>query len=156
VMLGRIGLKVRLDLLTYPEFLRKTYIPVLDKPPEEQDWDIALTSLTDWYSHAGASFLTWPFLEQSEYRWIEYNRAYEEMWKDMITTVDSEARKEKIRKLEQYVYENAHMVFIYSPLNLYAVNKEVNFVPVKHEHLLLKETSVTESHWSVRPKIEVE
>lgn len=36
-MLERIGLKVKVEILTWPEFLRKVYIPVLDKPPEEQD-----------------------------------------------------------------------------------------------------------------------
>jgi len=31
-----------------------------------------------------------------------------------------------------------------------AVNKEVNFVPQKRRQLRLKETSVTDNHWSVR------
>jgi len=35
-------------------------------------------------------------------------------------------------------------------LNLYAVNKAVSFVPQKFQWLRLKETSVTDNHWSVR------
>jgi peptide/nickel transport system substrate-binding protein len=41
-MLERIGFKVTLDVLTYPEFMWKLYVPLLDKPAEEQDWDLAL------------------------------------------------------------------------------------------------------------------
>jgi hypothetical protein len=33
---------------------------------------------------------------------------------------------------------------------LYAVNKEVDFVPQKFGYLRLKETAVTDNHWSVR------
>ena len=55
-----------------------------------------------------------------------------------------------MRQMEQYIYDRAYAVFIYSPLSLYAVNKEVNFVPQKFANLRLKETSVTNNHWSVR------
>ena len=34
-MLERIGLKVKFDVLTTPEFMRRIYIPILEKPPEE-------------------------------------------------------------------------------------------------------------------------
>jgi hypothetical protein len=52
--------------------------------------------------------------------------------------------------MEKYLYDRAHALFIYSPLTLYAVNKEVNLVPFKDGFLNLKETSVTDNHWSVR------
>jgi ABC-type transport system substrate-binding protein len=78
------------------------------------------------------------------------------MWKDMARTVDEAAQDEKMRQMEQYLYDHAYAVYIYSPMNLYAVNKEVNFVPQKSQSLQLKETSVTDNHWSVRSKVEVE
>ena len=65
-------------------------------------------------------------------------------------TVDEKAQDERMRQMEQYIYDRAYAVFIYSPLSLYAVNKEVNFVPQKFANLRLKETSVTNNHWSVR------
>jgi peptide/nickel transport system substrate-binding protein len=152
-MLERIGLKVRFDVLTFPELWRKYYIPILDKPPDEQDWDIAIAHYADWYGHTGASFLTWDFTEDSEMRWIEYDPVYEKMWKEMARTVDPEAQEERIRRMVQYVYDRGYLLFIYSPLSLYAVNKEVNFVPYKEDSSLrLKETSVTDNHWSVRGK----
>jgi peptide/nickel transport system substrate-binding protein len=149
-MMERISLDVELDVLTHPEYWRKTYHPILDKPPEEQDWDITIHGQGDYYGHPGASILPYPFLEESNARWIEYDPVYEKSWKEMATIVDPSTQEEKLRQLVEYVYDQAHVVFIYSPLTLYAVNKEVNFVPQKSVFVRLMETSVTDSHWSVR------
>jgi len=72
------------------------------------------------------------------------------MWNDMIRTVDRGVKEEKMKQMVQYLYDRAYALFIYSPLALYAVNKEVDFVPFKSGFLNLKETSVTDNHWSVR------
>jgi len=96
-----------------------------------------------------AALLIYGFLEDSRFRWIEFDPGYEEMWKDMASTLDTKVLEEKIRKMEQYIYNRAYLLFIYSPLSLYAVNKEVNFVPQKLIALRFKETSVTDKHWSV-------
>ncbi len=149
-MLERIRLKVRFDVFTLPELMRKFYIPLLDKPPEEQEWDIVIFHINDWYGHTGTTLLTFYFLEGSNQRWIAYDPVYEQMWKEMAKTVDTEVQEEKIRKMEQYICDRAYALFIYSPLSLYAVNKEVSFVPQKFSLLRLKETSVTDNHWSVR------
>ena len=149
-MLERIGLKARFEVFTYPELQRKVYVPLLDKPPEEQDWDIEIRHINDWYGHTGATLLTFYLLEESDNRWIEYDPVYEEMWKEMAKTVDTEAQEGKVRQLEHYIYDRAYGLFIYSPLSLYAVSKEVNFVPQKSQFLRLKETSMTDNHWSIR------
>jgi len=149
-MLERIGLKVRFDILTVPEMWRKTYIPYLDKPPEEQEWDFTISSVVDWYGHTGTSLFYSGLLEGSDTRWIEYDAVYEGMWKDMARTLDRAVQEEKIRQMEEYIRNRAYRLNIYSPLMLYAVNKEVNFVPQKTSFLRLKETSVTDNHWSLR------
>ena len=149
-MLERIGLKVSLEVLTRPEMGRKNYIPLLDKPPEEQDWDICIWNIGDYYGHTGATHLTFGYLEESEISWIEYDPLYEKMWNEMARTVDSDAQEQKIRQMAKYLYDRAYSLFIYSPLSLYAVNKQVNFVPQKYGILRLKETSVTDNHWSIR------
>jgi peptide/nickel transport system substrate-binding protein len=148
-MLQRIGLKVKFDVLTFPELHRKTYIPLLDKPPEEQELDIGIWSMTDFYGHTGASLLNMLFAEESDWRWIDYDPVYEEMWKEMAKTMDTDRQEDKLRQMVKYVYDRAYVLFIYCPLALYAVNKEVNFVPYKCDYLRLKETSVTDKHWSV-------
>ena len=117
---------------------------------EEQDWDITIGHLVDWYGHTGASHLTYFYLEESGTRWIDYDEVYEDMWKDMAGTKDPVAQEAKIKQMVQYVYDRAYLLFIYSPITLYAVNKEVNLVPQKFYWLRLKETSVTDKHWSIR------
>ena len=149
-MLERIGLKAKFEVITFPEYLRKIYIPLLDKRPEEQDWDIVIGDTWEWAGHTAVSILSLNFIEQSNFRWIDYDPVYEEMWKDMAKTVDTEVQEDKVRRMVQYLYEHAHALFIYSPISLYAVNKEVNLVPQKSLCLRLKETSVTDKHWSVR------
>jgi peptide/nickel transport system substrate-binding protein len=153
-MLERVGLKVKLNVRTYAEYFRKIYIPLLDKPPEEQEWDISLRNWQDYYGNTGATFLTFGFLESSNIRWIAYDQTYEDMWKDMARTVDREEQEKKIQQLVQYIYDNAYFLFVYSPITLYAVNKEVNFVPQKFLWMRLKETSVTDKHWSLRGQSE--
>jgi peptide/nickel transport system substrate-binding protein len=150
-MLERIGFKVILDVVTYPKAMSETYIPVMNMPPEETDWDIAFFRPANWCGHAAASILVWE-TDQSDWRWIEYDPVYEELWKEMARTLDKKAQEEKVRQMVRHSYENAYHLFVYTPLALYAVNKEVNFVPYKSGHIILKETSVTENHWSLRGK----
>jgi hypothetical protein len=52
--------------------------------------------------------------------------------------------------MERYTHDHAMFLFLYNPLDLYAVNKAVAFVPYQTGILNLTETSVTEQHWSVR------
>jgi hypothetical protein len=78
-MLERISLKVKFDVLTFPEFVRKTYIPGLDRSPEEQDSDMAIGHLHDCYGNTGALFSAVPFLKEGELGWIEHDPVYEEM-----------------------------------------------------------------------------
>jgi peptide/nickel transport system substrate-binding protein len=148
-MYERIGLRVNLEVYSYYVWVLKVWIPP-GKRAEDQEWDVSVCYNNDWNGHSGASHLIYPVLDASWIRWIEYDPVYEKMWKDMAQTVDEKAQDEKMRQMEQYLYDNAYAVFIYSPLNLYAVNKEVNFVPQKSQTLQLKETSLTDNHWSTR------
>ena len=154
-MYERIGLKVKLEVFPFPVWMRKVWCPT-EKLALEQDWDVSVCYNNDLHGHSGAAHLVYPFLDDSGIRWIEYDPVYEKMWKDMAGTVDEKAQDEKMRQMEQYVYDRAYAVFIYSPLNLYAVNREVNSVPQKFLSLRLKETSVTDKHWSVRSKDKAE
>ena len=55
---------------------------------------------------------------------------------------------EKIREMEEYLQDKAYALFVYSPLSLFAVNREVDFVPQKCGFLSLKDTCATAEHWS--------
>lgn len=153
-MYERIGLKVNVEVFPWPVWLRKVWCPT-EEIALKQEWDVSVCYNNDFWGHSGPAHLIYPFIDASGIRWIEYDSVYEKMFKDMAGTVDEKAQDEKMRRMEKYIYDNAYAVFIYSPLNLYAVNKEVNFVPQKFQNMRLKETSVTENHWSVRSKVEV-
>jgi peptide/nickel transport system substrate-binding protein len=148
-MFERIGLKVKLEVTSYPEWLRKVYVRS-EKEAQAQDWDVSVCYNNDGWGHSGLSHLTYPYLDASDVRWIVYDPTFESMWKDMARTIDEAAQDEKMRQLDQYVYDRAYAIFIYSALDLYAVNKAVDFVPQKSTNLTLKEASVTDNHWSVR------
>jgi peptide/nickel transport system substrate-binding protein len=149
-MLERIGLKVTTDVLTFPEWMQRTYIPLLKKPPEQQDWDLTFYRHDEHLGPNAAVFLGWCFLEEFDFRWTELETAYENMFKKMVTKVNREEQEAIIKQMVKYIYDHAQALFIYSPYTLYAVNREVDFVPQKSMWLRFKETSVTENHWSVR------
>src|SRR5262245_10287208 len=46
-MLEQVGFKVELQVLDTAAYNRKTFLSSLERPPEEQTWDIALTSTGD-------------------------------------------------------------------------------------------------------------
>jgi ABC-type transport system substrate-binding protein len=104
----------------------------------------------DVYGNTPASYFPYYFLKEGEWRWTKYDPEYEKMWKKMAGTVDREVQEGLIREMEQYIYDRAYLLFIYSPITLYAANKNLNFVPYKSGLIRLKETSVTDNHWSVR------
>jgi peptide/nickel transport system substrate-binding protein len=150
-MLERVGIKAYYDILPEPEFWRKVVISMLDKSPEQQEWDIHFFSVPAYLGHP-ASMLPWNFIEETGIRWIEYDRTYEKMWRDLKTAKKPLVQEKAIQRMVKYLNEQAYALFIYSPISLYAVNKEVNFIPHWSAYLNLRETSVTENHWSVRGK----
>jgi ABC-type transport system substrate-binding protein len=67
----------------------------------------------------------------------------------VLRTVDRKQQQALIRQMERHTHDQAYFLFLYNPIQLYAVNKAVAFVPYV-TMLNLAETSVTEQHWSVR------
>ena len=108
--------------------------------------------IADIYGDSAHAFLRDFFLKEGELRWIEYSPICEETFIDMSRTLDRKAQEGKIKEMTKYIFDQRYLLSVYSPLTLYAVNKEVDFVPQKRIWLRLKETSVTDRHWSVRGK----
>ncbi len=54
-----------------------------------------------------------------------------------------------VQQMERHTREQAYFLFLYSPIQLYAVNKTVHFRDPAG-HLNLVELSVTDQHWSMR------
>ena len=149
-MLERVGFTVDLQVLDPTAYNRKTVLSHLDQPPKQQPWDIALTSsMPDivnfpvylfYYLLALDGYDDW-VLEQPELR---------QLYAQVLRTVDRDRQQTLIRQMERHTHEHAYFLFLYNPIQLYAVNKAVAFAPYVTALLNFTETSVTAQHWSVR------
>ena len=53
-------------------------------------------------------------------------------------------------RIVKHVYDQAYMLFVPTPNNVFAVNKEVGFKPYRMACFPLWKIQVTDQHWSVR------
>jgi len=148
-MLEQIGLSVDLQLLDQTAFLQKIDLTQLDRPAEEQTWDIAVMGLND--------ILNFPvyypyhhFAIDGPTDWVDEEPELRQLYEQILGTVDSDTQHALMRQMERHTFEHAYFLFLYNPIQLFAVNKAVQFVPHITGILNLGETSVTEQHWSVR------
>ena len=74
------------------------------------------------------------------------------LYEQVFGTVDREKQQALIRQMERHTRDQAYFLFLYNPIQLYAANKAVGFVPYVNAILNLTETAVTEQHWSVRKR----
>jgi peptide/nickel transport system substrate-binding protein len=148
-MLEQIGFRVDLQVLDPVTFNQKTLLSHLDQPPEKQSWDIALLS---WYDFANFPIFTFYsyYVLEGPYDWVIEQPELGRLYEQVLSTVDSEKQQALIRQMEQHTSEQAYFLFLYNPIQLFAVNKAVEFVPYVTTQLILTETSVTDQHWSVR------
>jgi peptide/nickel transport system substrate-binding protein len=71
-------------------------------------------------------------------------------YNEVLETTNREKRFQLYKKANDHLADQALWVFIASPLSLYGVNEELNFVPHPSQYLYLDYSSVTDRHWSVR------
>lgn len=150
-MLEQGGFSVTLEILAPTVFQQKIVLSHLDRPAAQQPWDIALTTYHDHGGFAGPFFFYHGFALDGAYDWVieapELRRLFDE---DMMGTVDEERQRQAIRQMERHTHDQAYFLFLYNPIQLFAVNKAVQFVPYVSTLLKLAETGVTDAHWSVR------
>jgi peptide/nickel transport system substrate-binding protein len=147
-MLEQIGLRVTLELLDAVAYTQKTDLRRLDRPAERQPWDIALVSRGDRLNFPVFQLYHFYALDGA-WDWLLEEPALRQLNAQVLGTVDQEHQQALIRQMERHTAEYAYFLFLYNPIQLYAVNKGVQFVPYVSGMLNLTETSVTEQHWSV-------
>ena len=147
-MLEQVGFTVALDILNSVVYPRKTILTALDQPAEQQPWDIALTRQNGWMNFP-AFQLYHIFALGGPSDWGSAQPALQRLYEEVLRTVDRERQRWLLQQMEQYTHAQALFLFLYNPIQLYAVNKAVAFVPYV-TMLNLAETGVTEQHWSVR------
>jgi peptide/nickel transport system substrate-binding protein len=147
-MLEQVGLRVNLEILDPVAYNQKIDLSHLDQPPEQQPWDIALTPVTDVLNFPIFQ-LYQSFALDGPYDWVNEQPELRQLYEQALRTVDQEQQQALIRQMERHTRDQAYFLFLYSPIQLYAVNKGVDFVPYVNT-LNLAETGVTAQHWSVR------
>jgi peptide/nickel transport system substrate-binding protein len=148
-MLAQGGFRVDLQLLDPVAFNGKTRLSDLEQPAEQQAWDIALRSQADILNFPPFEFYDVLALGGP----LDWGIQPPDLWQlreHVLRTVDREQQQGLIRQMERYTAAQAYFLFLYNPIQLYAVNKAVEFVPYVSTLLNLDATSVTEQHWSVR------
>jgi peptide/nickel transport system substrate-binding protein len=149
-MLEQVGFTVDLQILDPVAYNQKTYIGQLDQPPEHQTWDMALGTWLDVLNFPPFQVYSF-FALGSPVDWLMEHAELRHLYEQVLGTVDREHQQGLIRQMERHTYDQAYFLFLYNPIQLYAVNKAVQFVPYVNT-LNLAETWVTDQHWSVRKK----
>jgi hypothetical protein len=84
------------------------------------------------------------------YDWIDEPAVLRQLWTQLLGTGERAEQQAIAAQMERHIRDQALLLSLYAPLHLYAVNKEVHFVPPPSGRLFLGSTGVTEQHWSVR------
>ena len=148
-MLEQAGFQVALQTLDPTAYNRQTFLSHLEQSPEQQPWDIALAAMSDIGNSPPSVFYHWFALDGPQ-DWVLEQPALQQLYEQVLQTVDRERQQGLIRQMERHTHEQAYFLFLYNPIALYAVNKAVDFVPYVNGVLNLAETGVTAEHWSVR------
>jgi peptide/nickel transport system substrate-binding protein len=149
-MLEQVGFTVERQILEPAVYNQKTRLSDLDQPAEQQRWDIALTWWNDPVNFPPIHPYSVFALGGRYYDWVLEEPELQQLYAQVLRTVDREHQQALIRQMERHIRDQAYFLFLYHPIKLYAVNKAVEFVPYVSTTLNFAETSVTEQHWSVR------
>jgi ABC-type transport system substrate-binding protein len=150
-MLEQVGLTVDLQLLEPAAYNRRVQLGHLEHPPEQQTWDIALTSFFDHANFPPFHFHHF-FALDGPWDWVTEQPELRRLYDQVLRTVDREQQEALIHQMEQHTYDQAYFLFLYNPIGLYAVNKAVEFVPYVATTFNLTEIMLTEHHWSLRKR----
>ena len=145
-MLEHAGFTVDLQILDASTYNRKVVLSHLEQSPEHQAWDIALVSSIPDVMNFPVYMLYRYYALDGPYDWIMEQLELRHLYEQVLGTVDREQQQALIRKMERHTRDQAYFLFLYNPIQLYAVNKAVHFVPYANGILNLAETSLLEQH----------
>jgi peptide/nickel transport system substrate-binding protein len=147
-MLEQVGLTVELQLLDQVAFHQQTQVSAQEPLPEHQAWDIALTSWLDIFNFPPLQTYHY-FALDGPYDWVNEQPELRQLQERVLRTTDRGQQQAMIHQMERHTHDQAYFLFLYNPIQLYAVNKAVAFLPYVNT-LNLTQTAVTEQHWSIR------
>jgi peptide/nickel transport system substrate-binding protein len=115
------------------------------------DWDIALLTTTT-EAAAAPTYVYEQYALGGNLDWVTEQPELRRLYDQLLRTVDPDQQQGLIRQMEEHTRDQAYFLFLYNAIQLYAVNKAVEFVPHPSGGFSLAETTVTDQHWSVRPQ----
>ena len=115
----------------------------------EQAWDLLLWGNYDWYRHPWSAFLV--YITGTSWSTLPPDQKLADYTDKLLrTNLDSSEYVPFLADIIRYVHDKNYMVFLPTPDNVYAVNKEVVFNPGHSAFIYLRELQVTDQHWSLR------
>ncbi len=161
-MLEQAGFTVRMtlfDRLTFQWHINLYHVssqaramPTWSFVEERHTWDIAL--MTTFTAGSLAAVFPTPayvgYALDGVYDWVVEQPEFRTLYNQLIRTRERDQQEALIHQIETHIRDEAYFVFLYNLIQLYAVNKEVEFVPHPSGLISLATTSVTGQHWSVR------
>ena len=112
-------------------------------------WDLLLWGNHDWYKHPWSAFFV--YVPGTSWSTLPENDVLRDYTDRLLrSNMESGQYITLIAEFIRHIYENNYMVFLPSPNNVYAVNKEVVFNPGRSAFLYLRDLQVTDKHWSLR------
>jgi peptide/nickel transport system substrate-binding protein len=151
-MLEQVGFKVERQMLDPETINKKTFFPELDQPAAAQAWDVALFTWEDPYWFPAHELYHY-FALNGPYDWVIEKPELQQLWEQALGTVDRERQQALLQQMERHTRDQAYFLFLYNPIQLFAVNKEVEFLPHPAGYLDLVTFSVTDRHWSLRKAV---
>jgi hypothetical protein len=82
--------------------------------------------------------------------WVLEEADLRQLSEQVARTLERAHQEALVRQMERHTHAQAYFLFLYNPIQLFAVNKAVEFVPYVTTLLNFAETTVTDQHWSVR------
>ena len=129
---------------------KRVYDLLLSNNEQIQDWDILSQNTVDWYGrHPWLTFFNyqegnpWSFV-RNDTLMQSYIEAFFGLEQN---TPEFSALCEKIRKRAK---EEAYMLFVPTPHNVFAMNKELVFEPLGIGMQPFWKAKITDQHWSIR------
>ena len=115
----------------------------------ELPWDLLMWGNYDWYKHPWSAFFV--YAPGTSWSTIPANSDLQDYTDRLLRSkLDSAQYVPLLADFISHIYENNYMVFLPSPNNVYAVNKEVVFDPGRSAFVYLRDLQVTDKHWSLR------
>jgi peptide/nickel transport system substrate-binding protein len=139
-MLEQAGFKVEREILDPDGYNRRVMLPMLDGPAALQAWDIALG--LQWSFEGFPPLDLYFVLAIDGYAvWVEESTELRRLHDRSLRTVDRGEQESLIREMERLASEQGLFLFLYQPIDLVAVKKNVTYTPYP-TFLVLAEATV--------------